>query len=487
MSQPAIDIDQQGFKQLQHALNHVDAVHLELAERKLRHFVYQAWHVVEPARDFLANWHIDAICDHAEAVMCGDIQNLVINIPPRFMKSLNISVMWPAWSWINTPQTQWLTASYAQALATRDSVKTRRLLKSAWYQSRWGDRFSLTGDQNAKQRYENDKGGHRIATSVDGSNTGEGGDILVVDDPHNIKEAESDTVRINVLTWWDEVMTTRLNNPKTGSKVIIMQRTHEDDLAGHVLEEDHGYEHLCLPLEFEPKRKCFVNVTGFQDPRSEEGELLWPERVDDTVVTQFREVLGEYAYAGQMQQRPAPRAGGMFKTDRLVIVDEIPCAISVQCRSWDKAATPDGGAQTAGIHIAQLEDQRWIILDSVCGQWDTDKREAKMRRTAELDGVEVSVILEQEPGSGGKDSAQASIRNLSGFIAEATRPTGDKVVRADPFSVQVNNGNVLILRGEWNKPYINELEKFPVGKFKDQVDASSQGFNFLAIPAVQVF
>src|SRR6266481_4002644 len=252
-----------------------DEIAVEQAKRRLREFVRQAWPVVEPATRFIPGWHLDAICEHLEAVTQGHIRNLLINIPPRHMKSLDVAVFWPAWEWIRCPERRWLFSSYALSLSIRDSVKCRRLIQSAWYQSRWCDRFALTGDQNAKERFENDQTGYRLATSVGGAATGEGGDRVIVDDPHNVKEAESDTVRKGVIDWWDHVMSSRLNDPKSGAKVIIMQRVHEKDLSGHVLEQG-GYEHLCLPAEYEGNKRS--TSIGWSDPRQEPGELLWPER-----------------------------------------------------------------------------------------------------------------------------------------------------------------------------------------------------------------
>lgn len=468
------------------SLNDIELVKMELAKKDLRYFVEYAWHVVEPSKPFSPNWHIDAICEHLDAVLKGELKNLVINIPPRFMKSLNVSVLWPAWSWIENPSVQWLFSSYSSNLSIRDNVKTRRLLISPWFQDRWGDSFKFTGDQNAKQRYENDKSGYRIATSVDGTNTGEGGDIIVVDDPHNIKEIESDQVRISVIEWWDYVMSTRLNNPNTGSKVIVMQRSHQEDLSGHVLEQG-GYEHLVLPNEFENEHRC-VTFLGFEDPRKDEGELLWPDRCNQETTEELQEVLSEYAYAGQFQQRPAPKQGGTFKRDKWIIVDAIPGkVIGVTWRAWDKASTEDGGAFTVGTKMSRLEDGRFIITDVERGQWSSANREQHIKDTANKDGAHVHISIEQEPGSSGVDSVNASIRNLAGFVVEPDKVTGSKETRADPYATQQQNGNILLLRGSWNKAFIAEHTFFPNSKYKDQVDSASQVFTRVAGTLIQVF
>lgn len=220
------------------------------AEGSLHRFVQQAWHVLEPATPYVDGWHIKVMCEHLEAVTDGRIRDLLINVPPRHMKSLTVSVFWPCWVWTRKPATRWLYCSYAQRLATRDSLKCRRLIMSPWYQRNWEGVFKLTGDQNEKTRFENDRTGQRLATSVDGTNTGEGADIIVCDDPHNVRERESEVQRENVSTWWDEVMSTRLNNPNTGARVIVMQRIHEGDLSGHVIQKG-GWDHLCLPARYE--------------------------------------------------------------------------------------------------------------------------------------------------------------------------------------------------------------------------------------------
>jgi hypothetical protein len=282
----------------------------ERAVRSLQEFVRQAWIIVEPSTPFVPGFHIDAIIKHIEAVTREQIRNLLINVPPRHMKSLLVSVFWPAWEWIAHPEHRWLYGSYAASLSIRDSVKFRRLIESPWYQSRWGDRFDLSSDQNTKVRVDNSRSGYRIATSVGGSATGEGGDRIVCDDPHNVQEVESDTVRKGTLDWFDIVMSTRVNDPKTSATVVVMQRCHQQDLSGHLLEQG-GWEHLCLPAEYEgPTRATSI---GFSDPRTAIGELLWNERFGPQEIADLKRKLGSYAAAGQLQQRPSPLGGGIFK------------------------------------------------------------------------------------------------------------------------------------------------------------------------------
>lgn len=290
-----------------------------LAERSLREFVRQAWHIVEPATEFVPNWHIDAICDHLQAVSDGRILRLLINIPPRCMKSLIVAVMWPCWDWITRPSRRWLFASYAAVLSTRDSVKCRRLLSSRWYQARWGDRFRLTGDQNEKMRFENDRTGYRIATSISGVGTGEGAGIRVFDDPHNAKEAESAAARAEVLEWFTQSWPTRGNDWKTSASVGVMQRVHWEDVVGHIIDTDYErWDHLCLPMEYEPEHPTPCRTTlGFKDPRRVRGELLWPARFGAAELAPIKRELGRRGVAGQFQQMPAPREGNIWRQEYL--------------------------------------------------------------------------------------------------------------------------------------------------------------------------
>jgi len=455
---------------------------LILAKKSLHDFILQGWRAAEP-KSYVDGWHISVICEHLEAVFNGQIKKLVINMPPRHMKSLSASVFFPAWSWMIDPGIRFLCASYAHSLSIRDSVKCRRLIQSKFYKNLlkyYRPEFTLAGDVNNKVRFENNFGGVRLAASVEGALTGEGGDIILVDDPHNVIEGESATKRKAVLDWWDQAMSTRLNNPKTGAYILIMQRVHEEDLTGHVLSQG-GWDHLSLPARYEGKRLISTSL-NWEDPRTVMDEPLWPEQFGDGELASLENQLGSYGTAGQLQQRPAPREGGMYKVKMLLnnLVDQIPYSlIRRSIRYWDKAGTMDAGCMTAGVLMHELKDKTILVGDVVAGQWGALEREERMKQVAHLDGSKVKIWTEQEPGSGGKESAEATIRNLSGFVVKADRVTGDKVTRAEPFAAQVEAGNVFVLNREWTKDYIDELELFPNGKFKDRADASSGAFNKL--------
>jgi len=382
------------------------------------------------------------------------------------------------------PYTRWLFSSYAERLSKRDSLKCRRLLQSNWYQERWGDKFYIVSDQNEKMRFENSETGCRIATSVGGFGTGEGGDKIVVDDPHNIVEAESETKRETTLMWWDESMSTRLNNERTGAKVIIMQRVHHNDLCGHVLENEGSYVHLCLPARYEGNKvkTCLPmdSEIKFKDPRKEEGEPLWPGKFDLYSLDKREDGMTQYAIAGQHQQRPSVRGGAMFRIEGFVIINALPAAqIIKSIRYWDKAGTQDGGKRTAGVLMHKLNDGRQVVEDVRKGQWEAGRRERLIRQTADVDGKSVEIWIEQEPGSGGKESAEATIRNLAGFKVKAEKVTGNKETRAEPYADQIEAQNVLLMRDHWTKEFIDEHEIAPKGKYSDQWDASAGAFNKL--------
>jgi len=460
-----------------------DWIHLdrELASRSLAEFVGMAWHVIEPNQEYVHGWHIDALSEHLEAVSNGQITRLLINIPPGTMKSMECGVFWPAWEWgpLGRASIRFIGASHEEGLATRDNRRMRSLVQSQWYQERWPIR--LLGDQNVKTYFENEDTGWRQSCPVK-SMTGKRGDRVLWDDPHSVEAALSAAERETALRVFKETLPTRLNNPDSSAIVIVMQRLHEQDVSGLIISnlKEYGYEHLCLPMEFEPKRKCYTSI-GFEDPRTEEGELLFPERFPRHVVERDKVVMGSYAYSGQMQQSPTPRGGGFFAWENLEIKDVIPDNQLVKVvRYWDKAGTKDGGAYTAGVKIASLRDGSYAVLDVVRGQWQAFQREKVIKQTAQADGLDVTVWVEQEPGSGGKESAESTIKNLAGYIVKAERATGDKEVRAEPYAVQVEAGNVVLLKGAWNKAFIEEHKSFPVG-YKDQVDSASGGFNKVAL------
>ena len=447
--------------------------------RSLKEFTKSCWQTIEPGREFFDNWHIDAISEHLQAVVEGDIKRLIINIPPRHMKSISVAVALPAWAWTIQPEKRFLFASYAASLSVRDSVKCRRLITSRWYQNHFGDGFTLTGDQNQKQRFENDKTGQRIATSVDGALTGEGGDIIVIDDPHNVREAESSAVREGVLEWWDQAMQTRLNDPKTGAFVLIMQRVHENDLTGHILANEHEeWDHLCLPARYEighptpPRSRLY-----FTDPRTKEGELLWPERLDEGTLLQLERSLGAYAAAGQLQQRPMPKGGGILRAEWWVPWDgdDLP-DIEYVIQSWDTAFSTKEkssySARTTWGVFRKAGQVNAIVLD----MWYDRVTYPELRRIAQDSYYEYepdAVLIEK------KASGQSLLQDLrmAGIPVLEYSPDRDKEARAHASSALLEDGRIWFPSNKkWAKNLIDICAAFPAGDNDDIVDTCTQAW-----------
>ncbi len=282
-------------------------------------FARKAWHLIEPGKQYVPGWHLDAIAEHLQAVIEGDIKRLLVNMPPRHGKSSYISTLIHPWSWLHNPSLRWLCASYALNLATRDNLKCRRILKSRWWQERYGHLFELTKDVDAKMKFENSFSGYRQAVSVGAAGTtGEGGDVLVIDDAHPIEQKRSDMKREAVLDWFLNTWLSRLNDEATGACIVVGQRVHSLDISGLIIDGAAGGEWVVLPLpaEYEvgsPCRTYWPSGKVWEDPRTEEGELLWPERFPRSVIEQKKRIHGPLGYAALYMQNPVASGGNIYK------------------------------------------------------------------------------------------------------------------------------------------------------------------------------
>lgn len=446
-------------------------------------YTKEFWDTLEPYT-FVDGWHIGAICEHLKACYDRQIRKLIINIPPRHSKSLLVSVMFPSWIWTHSPETRFITASFAEKLAIRDAMKARTLIESPLYQKHYSVIYKLADDQNAKTNYQNTKKGFRLSLGVKSSIVGEGADINICDDPNNPQKSEEAADRIETNYWLTKKWYSRVNDQSTAVRIIVQQRTHENDATGYMLSEELGFELLKIPLEY--KNKKYVTSLGWKDPRETYDELINPERFPQQEVYFLKKSLGTEA-SGQLQQEPAPQEDGMFPPSKGTIVEKNDIPNDVEyIRYWDKAFTEGGGAYTAGVLMAKdMTEWNYYVLDVVRGQWAEDFRDEQIRIAAISDkekyGEKVIIWIEREPGSAGRDSTNTLIKHvLSGFPVFADNPTGDKETRALPFSSQWRAGNVYLLKGDWNNDYKIELSLFPKGKYKDQVDASSGAHGKLA-------
>lgn len=462
----------------------------------LAKFMQLAWSSLEPGQPLIWGWALDAICDHLQAVTKGYIKRLIITVPPGMSKSVSTCVYWPAWEWgpYGRPDLKHLTFSYNIELSKRDNRRCRMLINSEWYNEHWGDQFNIAADQNEKANFENTKTGWRRAAGIGGQATGLRADRVIIDDPLNVKDGNSEAALMEAIRFTDETLPTRLINPATSAIVWIMQRVHEKDPVGHLLRKELGYVHLMLPMEFEPARRCVTvklpdspndewREHGFEDQREQEGELLFPGRFPQEVVDELKKSMGSYAWAGQAQQRPAPRGGGMLKTELIEIVKAVPAG-AAYVRSWDLAASDAKGTGdpdwTRGV-LCALYDGVFFLCNLRSIRAGPGKVESLVKQTAALDGIEIKVRIPQDPGQAGKALAQRYLKTvLFGYAAYAEIESGDKATRADPMAAAIEAGNVKMVEGDWNEAVIDEFGTFPFGSHDDIVDGAAAGFNFLA-------
>ncbi len=462
-------------------INRTDLINLQraVAAKSLSEFIRMAWQQLEIGITYRDGWHIDAMSEHLQAVASGEITRLVINVPPGTMKSSTVCVFFPAWLWgpHGKPNRRFIGASHELTNATRDNRNTRRLVESEWFQERW----PITLIKNTDNLFENTSRGFRQSVPV-ASMTGKRGHVVAWDDPLSPENANSAADRKSVLRILTETLPGRFVNPISSGFILVMQRLHQDDPSGYVLANDLGYEHLMLPMEFEPGRRCRTKI-GFVDPRTEEGELLAPDRFPRHVVERDKKVMGQYGTAGQFQQRPAPRDGGLFKRSDFEIIGAAPPGCR-WVRGWDVAASVQAtSAFTAGVRMGVTPSGEYIIDDVTRGQWSSGAVETTIRNVASQDASQYPGIrgsIPQDPGAGGKAWAIAIVKAAAGFDYHKSPENGDKVTRARPLAAQVEIGNVKLVNGPWVKDFLDEAELFPNGTFKDQVDAASRAFGVLS-------
>lgn len=478
-------------------------------------FVQAAWPLVD-SHAFVLEPHIEAICAHLEAVTRGEIRLLIVNIPPRHSKSSIIGVLWPVWCWIRSPGTQFLSAARSKGLASRDAVKARQLMQSAWFRERWGDRFSLLRSQNTQMRYVNDRGGHRVATAV-GQGTGDGGDIVVIDDPTTAEQALSEAERGRANRWLDNTISTRFNDPKTGRLVLVMQRLHGDDMTAHILREAEAeVVHLRLPAEFEPAEACVtVPLPGtggkpWRDWRRKEGEILAPIRFPKTEIDRLkRRLRTPYNIAGQLQQRPTSLGGEIFRRQWWVI--------------WTGDKAPESMLTIASLDTAMSEKDN--AAGSACTVWQVyEDTQGKVPQTMVLlrfawrEQLTFNALVEKVHWTMGRYRAERLLVEMKAngisVVQELRRrfrwaeqgieqinPSIDKVARANSIShfwqgglvaapklfrlgadglpLRGHDGEPLTYTPDWAQMVLDEMAEFPRGRYADLTDTATQAISWL--------
>lgn len=449
-------------------LNDADFLEIEreYCKRSLANFAKRAWHVLEPATPLKWGWAVDSICEHLEAVSNGEIKRLLMNVPPGSMKSLLTSVLWNAWEWGPRcmAEKRYLSTAHKQELAVRDTLKCRRLIQSEWYQRLWP--VTLVGDNNQKMRFENDRTGLREAMAFT-SMTGARGDRVILDDPHSVDDANSQAHLEAGVTTFREALPSRVNNDDSAI-VIIMQRLAEKDVSAIAL--DLGYEHLCLPMRFEHGRSKWVIGSG--DPRKTEGELMFPDRFSERQVSELETSLGSYAAAGQLQQRPAPRGGGLFKSDWWKYYN-------AHSRYQYRLIFADT-AQKTGEQNDYSVFQCWgypgdgtaYLIDMVRGKWEAPELLATARAFWNKHKADTKSPL-RELRIEDKVSGTGLIQTLKreSVPVKGIKRDRDKVTRAMDVAPSAEAGCIYLpTNAAFLSDLLGELESFPNGAHDDQVD-----------------
>ena len=457
-----------------------------LAELSLVEFIRQAWPIIEPGEPYVDNWHIHYVAEYLEAVTAGEITRLLLNLPPRHMKSIETTIMWPAWEWLQRPELRYLFVSYAATLSSEHSRKRRSVLESDWYRANWPD-LQLMGDQNVKMEYENTAKGVMVSTSVGGSATGKGGNRIVIDDPIDPEDAYSDAKRVAANDYIERTLPSRLNVPRRDAIVMVMQRLHEDDPAGRILANaDSDWVHVCVPAEQKERRVYTFPRSGTEVVR-DVGDVLWPARVNQHDLDNIKHGGGMTVrdFEAQYNQDPSPAGGTMFKTDWWQFYLQAP-ALPEIIQSWDMAFKGNEDSDWVVGQVWGRVGSEKYLLDQVRAQADFPATLRIFRLlTSKWPQADAKLI---EDAANGPAVISTLKREIPGIVS--ITPKGGKLARAAAVTATIEAGNVYLpalsldpLRVEpWVATFIDECSRFPNGTHDDQVDACTQALARLNKP-----
>jgi predicted phage terminase large subunit-like protein len=463
------------------------------ATTNLSEYIKQAWPIVEPATPYLHNWHIDLICEYLELVTTGKITRLFINIPPRYMKSLIVSVFWPTWSWVIRPELRWLFASYSHSLALDAAGLRRLVLHSPFWVDNWGEETWIPRGSDTMTQVANNSQGLMYATSVGGTVTGKGGDFIVIDDPLNPKQALSDVQRETANKWFDRTISSRLNNKKTGAIVGIMQRLHEDDVTGHAIKKGN-WTILKLPAVAEVDEEIKFPISGRVITRKV-GDLLWPEREGQKEIDQARIDMGTFGFAGQMQQSPAPEGGGILQKKwwkyynlptplaQLApkeILRHLPKMNEIVI-SWDTSYKDLATSDYAAGEVWGRSQANMYLLDLVVDHMDFPTAKEAVRALFKKWPMARFNLVED--AANGPAIVQ-SLRNKVPRII-SVRAKDSKIARAHFVTPLMEAGNVWLPSSDiapWVEAFVLQCSQFPNGTHDDLVDSMSQALMRLDRP-----
>lgn len=491
------------------------------AEESLAEFIRQAWHIVEPGVPYVHGWHIDFICEHLEAISDGveiddsPYNRLLVNVPPGTMKSLIVNVFWPSWEWgpRNMPHLRYVCAAHkVENLSARDSRRMRQLVTSDWYQKRWGDRVKLARDQNEKLNFVNSANGSRIATAIT-SLTGIRGDRVIIDDPHSVASAGSDSQRKSEVETFLEAIPTRLNDPIKSAIVVIMQRLHQDDVSGVIVEKGLGYDHIMLPMRYDSSR-AFPTKLGYEDPRQSDGELLFPQRFPEDIVQRDENVMGPYATAGQFQQMPQPRGGGIIKEEwwqlwdqgvyppRDYVVASLDTAFTTKTENDMSALTVWGVFSGSAIaqstktitrdgedvvsdpdeevrKFAEQQHPKLLMMFAWAERLEFHDLVMKVESTCRKFGVDKLIIENKAAGHSVAQELRRMFSHSDFHVQLVDTGAIDKVARVYSIQHLFSEGLVYAPNKPWAQMVIDQCSSFPKAKHDDLVDTVSQALKHL--------
>jgi predicted phage terminase large subunit-like protein len=448
-----------------------------LLRKDLASFIHKTFLTVSPAREYQLNWHIEAMAWHLEQCLKGNIKRLIITVPPRHLKSICASVAFPAWALGHDPSLRIIAASYAADPARKHALDCRAVLQAPWYR-RVFPRTRLHPDKNTELEVMTTARGFRYATSIGGSVTGRGGDLVLIDDPMKPEEAMSELKRNAVNQWYDGTLYPRLDNKAEGVIILIMQRLHVDDLIGHVIEQE-PWTQINLPAIAEVPQRVQIGPDRFIERKP--GELLHPERESHETLARTKERLGTYSFSAQYQQSPVPRGGAMIQWRWFGTYNELPAkdANDRIVQSWDIAAKT-GASNDYSVGTSWLEhDGRYYLIEVLRERLIFP--DLKRRVVTEAERHAADAVLIEDTGSGSpliqELQREGPIRPI------AITPEGDKVTRMLAPSAKIEAGYVLLPeRAPWLQDFQTEILQFPAGKHDDQIDSLSQFLNWITKP-----
>ena len=507
-----------------HIRSYLTQIAAEETRRSLRVYCKRAWGQLQPQK-LIWNWHADAICDHLAYVTMGEIRFLMVSMPPRESKTMLCSVLWPSWHWLHEPGEQFLTAGVDDQLARDSAILSRRLIESQWYQGQYPGEIILYDDENTAGMYRNRKGGYRMIGSLQGRITGVGGTIQILDDPHDAKKIESDKVRHNALTWHDNAWRSRLNNPDQAKKVYVGQRTHDMDIFGHVLEQEgNRWCHLIIPQEYNPAKRTvtFLNRGEgkapdakpiFEDPRTQEREILNPKRMSAATVNAEKRIMSEAAWQAQHNQAPTGAGGLILKSHwwrlwvqpewRLNAGAERPLPRFDQIiQVWDTALTEEEEEdndfsacttwgtfnyteqfldKTTGRPVTGMTRTCAMLLDAVAERYAyPDLREVAIKLNADF---APDLILVEKKVSGHSLVQELKRKRLPVkavlLSGSGGKREGDLVARAKSASLMLEKGCIFYPPRPYAYAVKEECAKFPNGDHDDYVSSCAMAWMYM--------